>query len=378
MAQTINITINPDLLQWAREEAGYKIDEIAKKLDIKPEKYSAWEKTGTEIPLGKLKDIAKRYKRQLAVFLLPNAPEKLKTPKDFRNLSLQQGGLSKEVKLVLRRAVKYQELAQELQGEAYWNSRYSWLKDVEPSLRFQNRLISPKIFDELRKRLKIDLKTQKEFSNNRIAFKNWRNSFERELGIFVFQFPMPMDEAHGFCLTDRFPYVIVLNRRHSYSGRIFTLFHELAHILKHESGICFPDIDSDIGTEEHDCNRFAAGFLVPDDEVLPVSKLDDLKHLAIIFKVSSEVILRRNLELNHLSRKQFDKLLNQLREEYIATLSTSNKKKVGGGENLMEKSLRTRGEMFFNLIMDAFHSNRIDHNTASDILNLTVKHLVNG
>ncbi len=376
MAHAIKITINPGLLQWAREEAGYKIDEIAAKLKIKPERYTNWEQTGIDIPLGKLKEIARRYKRQLAVFLLPNAPPKIKTPKDFRNLSLQHGGLSKEVKLALRRAVKYQDLALELQGEEYWNSRNSWLKDVEYILRSQSSFINPPIFDWLRNKLKIDLKTQKNFSNAGKALKSWLYSFERELGIFVFQFPMPMDEVHGFCITDKLPYAIVLNRKHSYTGRIFTLFHELAHILKHESGICFPEIISDIRGDEYDCNRFAAGFLVPDDEVEPVSNLDDSKHFADIFKVSSEVILRRNLEMKYLSKKKFDKLLIQLKEQYLPILSISKKKK-GWSEHPILRSQHTRGEMFYHLIMDAFHSNRIDHNTASDSLDLAFKYLVN-
>ena len=110
MPQTIKIQIKPQILQWAREEAGYKPDEIAAKLHIPLERYSNWEINGNEIPLGILKNIANYYKRQLAVFLLPAPPPKLMKPKDFRNLSLSHAGLSPDTLLAMRRAHKYLEL----------------------------------------------------------------------------------------------------------------------------------------------------------------------------------------------------------------------------------------------------------------------------
>ena len=110
MPQTIKIQIKPQVLQWAREEAGYKAEDIATKLHIPTERYSNWENDGKEIPLGMLKSIANYYKRQLAVFLLPTPPPKLKTPKDFRNLAVSQAGLSPDTLLAMRRVHKYLEL----------------------------------------------------------------------------------------------------------------------------------------------------------------------------------------------------------------------------------------------------------------------------
>jgi hypothetical protein len=71
----VEININPQILRWAREEAGFDPVEIAGKVDIAAERYNLWEKEGKNSPLGKLKSIATSYKRQLAVFLLPTVPK---------------------------------------------------------------------------------------------------------------------------------------------------------------------------------------------------------------------------------------------------------------------------------------------------------------
>jgi len=92
----VQININPQILKWAREEAGYDANEIAKKVDIDIDRYILWEKNGTNIPLGKLKNLANSFKRQLAVFLLPTVPEKLIKPNDYRNLNPADSKLSKK------------------------------------------------------------------------------------------------------------------------------------------------------------------------------------------------------------------------------------------------------------------------------------------
>ena len=78
----INVNINPSVLLWARQEAGYNIDEVATKLSVNSDLYEVWEKEGKDIPFGKLQNLATYYKRQIAVFFLPEVPAKIKKP-DF-------------------------------------------------------------------------------------------------------------------------------------------------------------------------------------------------------------------------------------------------------------------------------------------------------
>ena len=370
MGNTIKINVKPNLLQWAREQSGYCIEEIAKKLNIKPERYVNWEENGQNIPLGKLKEISRQFKRQLAIFFLPHPPPKLKIPKDFRNIKFRGTGLSAELRLAIRRCDKYLYLARDILGEDYWSSRYSWVKEVESFIKIRKAIFSSDLINWLREKLKIEPGAQIKFKTNREAFNAWRKSVEEELGIFIFQFPMPMDEIQGLCMTESPPYAIVVNNRHAEAGKIFTIFHELAHIFKHEPGICWPDLSSERKDAEYEYNKFAAQFLVPDENVFPISSIKELKKYANQLKISSEVYLRRNFELNLISKKKFFDLLAELKKQPF-------KKHKGSYVEPLLKCQNTRGEMFYNLMMSAVHNNRVDYNTVSDALGLTIKYLTN-
>lgn len=364
----MKITINPKVLEWARKEAGYTIDEIADRLSVDTHEYHGWETKGKDLPLGQLKDIAKSYKRQLAMFFLPVIPPTLKKPNDFRNLNLSKKGLSKDILLAIRRSKKYIQLAEEILGQDYFINHYNWLNEIKLDNKGESQIFRDDILLWMRNKLNISIQEQKSFKYVSQAYKEWRNSIEANLGIFVFQFPLPMDEIQGFCYSDKPPYVIVLNSKHSYTGRMFTMMHELAHILKKQSAICFPD---DVGSDqvvELECNEFAGKLLVPDNQVVPVSDLNDLRYHANKFKVSKEVMLRRNFERKYLSRSKFFDLLEELRQLPIPP------KRKGFVEPII-KSKSSRGEMFYNIVVESAHNNVIDFNTASDALGLKIIHI---
>lgn len=362
----VEININPQVLRWAREEAGYDPAEVADKVDIETERYKLWEKHGKSIPLGKLKVLANTYKRQLAVFLLPTVPDKLKKPKDFRNLSPADSKLSKKVLEVIRDVTYFRETAYELQGEAYWKARYSWLD------RTKNNITDSKSFNsKLRELLDITIDDQLNWKSDNEAYRKWRLAVEDRLGIFVFQFSMPMNEVQGFCVTDNFPYAIVTNSNHSYAGRIFTIFHELAHILRHQSGMCLWDKATERQKEEWECNSFAGKFLAPTALIEKTESLDEIKQYSFKLNISREVYLRRMKEEGKISDMRFYSLLDQIKATY-----KTDKKKGGGFVTPEVQSRASRGETFFNLILDAMYRNQISYTEASSALNLNIPTLL--
>jgi Zn-dependent peptidase ImmA (M78 family) len=362
----VELNINPLVLRWAREEAGYDPSEIAGKIDIGTERYKSWEKEGKNIPLGKLKLIANSYKRQLAVFLLPSVPDKILKPNDYRNLSPATSKLSRKVLDIVRDVSYFCETALELQGESYWRDRYDWLPELN------GKIIDSESFSSiLRELLDISVEDQLNWQTDNEAYRNWRHAIEDRLGILVFQFPMSMDEVHGFCVTEKLPYAIVTNSNHSYTGRIFTIFHELAHILRHQSGMCLYEKATEKQKEEWDCNVFAGKFLVPDSFLEQTDDLKTIAHIASKLKVSREVYLRRLKDENKISDIRFYKLLDNIK----ATYKTEKKKK--GFVKPVVKSRATHGETFFNMVLEAMYSNQISYNKASSALNLNLSALLN-
>jgi Zn-dependent peptidase ImmA (M78 family) len=305
----VQININPLVLRWAREEAGYETAEIAGKVDIAPDRYLLWEKEGKNIPLGKLKLLANTFRRQLAVFLLPEVPAKISIPHDFRNLGQANSKLSKKVLEVMRDVSYFRETALEMQGAGYWKDRYTWLEEVrnEPDTRPE---------EKLREILDINIEEQLSWPTENEAYRNWRQAVEDRLGILVFQFSMPLEEIHGFCLTDNMPYAIVTNSNHSYTARIFTIFHELAHILNHQSGMCLFENATANQEIEWAFNKFAGRFLIPGQYVYSTDKLNEIKSFANKLKISREVYLRRQKEENKISSPAFFSLLEEIKATY--------------------------------------------------------------
>ncbi len=361
----INVNINPNVLLWARQEAGYNIDEVATKLSVNSDRYKMWEKEGKEIPFGKLQNLATYYKRQIAVFFLPEVPAKIKKPKDFRNLSPGDSFLSKEILLTLRRSTHLQRIAKEMEGENYWIKKLEWLKEIEG---IKNEADS---IAQLRELIGIDLDQQLKWKSESEAYKIWRTTIEEKLGILVFQFSMPMEELQGFCLTDNLPYIIVINSNHSYTGRIFTIFHELAHIIRHQSGMCLVDKVEQGQKEEWACNTFAGSFLAPIQTIIPTDDIKEIGTYSKKLKVSREVYLRRMKEEGLLPDIKFFALLDEIKATY-------KKKGESKGFVLPEvKSRASRGETFYNIVFEAIGTNRINYTDAAHALGLRVNRLIN-
>ena len=132
---------------------------------------------------------------------------------------------------------------------------------------------------------------------------------------------MPIEDARAFSLLDSELPVIVINTKDSLNARIFSLFHELGHILLNREGICdpgsYPESPMKTGSVEIFCNRFAGAVLVPINQLLSRSQVRYMKdsgerewqdrilrNLSNEFKVSQEVVLRRLL-LADLTSKEF-------------------------------------------------------------------------
>ena len=363
----IEVNINPGILKWAREEAGFDPSEIAGKVNVSLDRYKVWEKKGRNIPLGKLKTIADQYKRQLAVFFLPNIPEKINKPKDFRNLAPIQSKLGKEALIVIRDVTYFRQTALELRGEIYWKERYAWLKEVENIKQDNNALAG-----WLREKLNISTDEQLRWKSASEAFRTWRQAVENQLGILVFQFSMPLNEVQGFCFTDNLPYAIVVNSKYHYTSRLFTIFYELAHIIRHHSGICIVDNVNEKQHEEFSCNSFAGKFLIPQDNLVTTETLSEIQAFANKLKVSREVYLRRLKDENQISSIKFFSLLDKIKATYKPTI-----KKSGFAVKPEVLSRASRGETFFNLVLGSLNQNRLSYTQASTMLDLKISMVLN-
>lgn len=242
--------------------------------------------------------------------------------------------------------------------------RYGWIREFSGGKENAAQEAA-----RLRELLKAPLDGRINQKQSSAALLYWRTRIEERLGILTFQFSSRENELDGFSYAlDIPPYAIALNNQRPYVRRIFTLFHELSHILKRKSGMCKPDF-LEIKSQfeiELECNAFAGEFLVPGRSIRKAGSVDEIFELARFFNISGEVYLRRLLEEKKIEKDTFFRWLNEVRERSNSFSRTKHE----GGPSMLIQSKSTRGKTFFSLVTNAAVTNKISFSTAADLLGL--------
>jgi len=354
-------------------------DVAAKKMGISPERLNAWETGQVRPTLRQLRKAARVYRQSLAFFYLPAVPEDL-TPSlsDFRRLPKSKARtISSELLLELREANIRREIALDL-IQAYEGT---W---IAPEFSFSpDTSENPEVVGRwLREYLQVDFGTQKGWKSKREAFNEWRRAAESH-GILVFQAAsVGTDEMRGFSIAKSPLPVVVVNREDAYAGRVFSLLHEIIHLGLRMSALCNlreGGTSSGVDTLEVYCNHAAGAAIVPASELrLEAEALatrgsqpwedTSIEHLAERFSASCEVIVRRLLILELVTKDFYEKK----RAEYLEHPPPT--KKGGGFPPPAVDALSKAGHAYTRLVIQSMYDNIITPNDASDYLGIRLRH----
>ncbi|PDS80269.1 DNA-binding protein [Rhizobium sp. L43] len=312
--------VKPALLKWARESAHLSTEEVAGRLKKAVEEIDAWE-SGADAPsYAQLEKLAyELYKRPLAIFFLPSPPQEPKPEAEFRALpDADLRNLSRDTVLLIRRARAYQTSLIELFGgrspvaEPIW--KHVPLDASKPSAQQAAAI---------RASLGVPAPGARDWGapDGDEALKVWRKAIEAG-GVFVFKDTFKQKEVSGFCLEHPELPVMMINNSTTKTRQIFSLLHELAHVLMGRRAIStfddaplsrLPPAEQRI---ERFCNQIAADILVPaQDFAAQVAGLpqnvealpsDIFAALAARYRVSREVILRRFRDADRVSQTFYE------------------------------------------------------------------------
>jgi len=390
MAARVKSTINPALLTWARETAGFTPAEAAKRLKIDEARLAAWENPADEDTpsIPQLRKVAALFKRPLAVFYLEEAPPRFAVMRDLRRLpGAGSRSYSPAVQLEIRAANERRELALELATDLEQEIPKFELK---ATIQENTETVGARIRTTLG--VTKDLQWQWRDNDGRTGFNAWRGQIEN-LGVLVFQTTrFPSDEASGFAIaTDKLP-VIAVNRSDALTRRTFSLLHELAHLMIRISGVSELETDANRSPEDQKievfCNSVAAAALMPRDVLLAQPRVTalgprsakwtdaEISELARDFNVSREALLRRLLTFDRTTEEFY----RQKRAQYIAEyLASQKRKKELAAEsemkrNMPQETVSNFGKRLVNMLLDNYHQDRMTLSEVSGYLGLKVKH----
>ena len=361
------IPVNPELIRWARTRAGYTSEAAAEKF----KKIVSWEAGENYPTYPQLEQLAESFKIPVAVFFFPEPPKLPPINETFRTLSkLELENIPQKVRLLLAKAKALQLNLYELcDGQ---NPADKLITNV---FKFQPDSQVVAVAQKVREFLGVTIEEQVSWVDNDDALKHWRDAL-LSAGVFVFKDAFHEESYSGFCLFDKdFP-IIYLNNSSPKTRQIFTLFHELAHLLFHTSGIdtvdgaFIPHLAAEPRKIEVLCNKFAAEFLLPElifKQALagnfPSRQIAE--KLAARFHVSREFIFRRFRDFNLITQQSYEAAAREWAEQ---------KTRVPGGDFYWTK-LAYLGRDYVKLALSKYHQNQIDQTQLAEYLDTKPRHV---
>jgi Zn-dependent peptidase ImmA (M78 family) len=362
------LPVTPALITWARTRAGISVEEATKTF----KRIQAWEEGEASPTYPQLEQLADAFKVPVAVFFFPEPPAVPNIGETFRTLpDAEFQRIPSRVRLLLRKAKALQLNLMELTDGRNTSPRL-----ITRDLTFAPKVSLPPMAETVRAYLGVSLDEQRALPDDEAALKRWRDAIFNA-GIYVFKDAFRVDEYSGFCLYDEIFPIIYVNNSSAKTRQIFTLFHELAHLLFHTSGIdtlhdeYIPHLADEAQRLEILCNRFAAELLVPEQAFNATVRGQPpteatAETIAASFHVSREVIFRRFFDQG---------LIDQATYTEAATRWAVQRQGGGRGGDYYWTKLAYLGRDYVALALSQYRQNRINEIQLADYLDTKPKNL---
>ncbi|NCQ23370.1 MAG: hypothetical protein COW54_09340 [Rhodobacteraceae bacterium CG17_big_fil_post_rev_8_21_14_2_50_63_15] len=362
-----SMPITPAVVKWARERAGFSLE--AAEQDFR--KIASWESGDSAPSYPQLERLADTFKVPVAVFFFPEPPDLPSIDETFRTLGPEQlEQIPPRVRLLLRKARSFQIGLEEL-----YQGRNAASRLITRDLAFKSSDNVDEIARTVREYLGVTLEAQFAWADSDAALKHWRRAFF-EAGVYVFKDQFRAEGFSGFCLYhDEFP-IIYVNNTTTKTRQIFTLFHELAHLLFHTSGVDTPDdhyidaLPQDDQRIEVICNRLAARLLVPErafEQAFAGLEPNEAtaSEIARLFSVSREAIYRKFLDRSLITSDDYSAVVRRWNQQ----------KKVAPGGNPYNTKIAYLGDEYITRAFQRFYQSKIDADQLADYLDTKPRNL---
>lgn len=373
-SKRVQIQLQPDVLRWARERAGFSTDEIATKLKLKMERVENWEHSG-ELSFAQAEKLAHTTHTPLGYLFLASPPvENLPIP-DFRTrgsapLAHPSPDLLETVYLMQRR--------QEWMRDELIASGYDALEFVGS----YNRHSSPEnVAEAMRMTLSLDAEWAARKNTWSDALVHLIRTIDASRIMIISNGivgnnthrKLDPEEFQGFALVDAHAPLIFVNNADYKTAQMFTVAHELAHIFVGEEGVSvLKQLQPTNHAVEQICNSIAAEFLLPESSLRGFwhearYTHDPYQLVAQRFKVSTIVAARRAMDIGLITRGTFMEFYGKyLDQEYDASDEKS-------GGNFWNNQIWRVGPYFGSAVVQAVKEGRILYRDAYDLTGLSRK-----
>jgi Zn-dependent peptidase ImmA (M78 family) len=250
------VAYNPNILQQALQARHLTSAHLSRRLGIDVNELNRELRREPEPKSDLIKSVARELSLPTFVFYMAQLPPLEEAIPDFRGSNPAPSAKTRETLESIQFAEGIQRTLVELDAPAATQlPRFTANTDEEID-RFAL---------SVRQHFNITLEAQQEAKDARAFYVTVRKKIE-DKNITVLQDSFPGEDGSGFCLAHAtHPVVLINTQKQTRARRLFTLCHELAHVLTGQTGISDPFVRKN--AIERRCNRFAASFLIPQSYV---------------------------------------------------------------------------------------------------------------
>lgn len=346
----VRIDVKPEMIRWAVERSR-KREELYKSFDSLP----LWEKGSKKPTLKQLEKFAKATGAPFGYFFLPKPPvEEMPIP-FFRTIKDEQDRSPSPDLL---------DTIYALDRRQEWMREYLIEEGKEP-LPFIGSAHPSDNPAETARKIKQVLGLEEGWAT---LHRTWTEALRtllnaiQNVGIVVSissvvetnnHRQLNPEEFRGFVLIDEYVPFIFVNGADAKAAQMFTLAHELAHIWLGKSAVFdLRNLEPSDDSLEKLCNRIAAEFLVPSEELTNYwseAQQEEIPFQAVArkFKVSEIVAARRALDLDLIDRGTFSRFYR----DYLERERRAKREESGG--NYYHNQIQRLGRGFVETVVRA-------------------------
>lgn len=377
--------INPKLLIWARETAGFSLDDAATALDLKAAKGQTGVERLADLEAGKdqpspslLRRMSERYRRPLIAFFLREPPRPGDRGEDFRKIAgSPPPDFDPQLDALIRSVRARHTLIRSL------------LEDEESPLR--KYVGSRKLTDgpqvvagDISERLNFSLEKFRSAKDPSDAFAYLRARLEA-IGAFVLLIgdlgshhsKVGVSTFRGYSIADQIAPLVVINDNDARPAWSFTALHETVHLWLGQTGVSGAAHASAV---EQFCNDAAGRLLLPPQELAILSRLRGLSLEQILAElspfandrnISRTMVAYQLLRTGVLNNSTYRQLAERLREDHQKSKEKEPiTEREGGGPNYYVVKRHRLGMALLSLAQRSIQDGALTPTKAAQLLSV--------
>lgn len=286
--------VNVETIRSLSERRGFSPRDLARRADMKDAELRDIFESPDQAKIGAVKEIAAAL--GVNEFALYAPPETIRVGSlpDFRKADAPIAELSSVTYKIIDTAKTIRDSVSRL-VPGFGSSQ---IRQISPNLDPARAAV------DARSILGVTFSQQVEARSTSIFYAQMRRAVENDQ-IIVMHESYPAEDGSGFSLSDGpEPAVIIVNTKSQTPGRrLFTLCHELYHVIRGDSGVSSVFSKAPI---EKQCDKFAENLLLPEQEFRKFLS-DNYKNVADYFPLVQRIANRLKISQQALAYR-LDKL----------------------------------------------------------------------